>query len=331
MTDDWLKTEFHSPQQLQRLLQAAGDQRERTLQHKLWLFDQLKLHGAAHAGLPILSELLAAKAPEAMKERLKSDERFLLRVQKILNFARQTNLTEALLSQSDTFICAKGGSEALLVVLPTAYNNIMISFPVLVAFFMAFGSAKADLLIVKKNISEVWPTRLGLKAGLEALENKLTPIVHGYRGKRIVFMGASSGGFPAGYLAARLGVSGAILFGASTDLTDGSPLPRRRVLFRRRKDTEREKANPEPGNWDLRTVAGISELEFLDLYCGEWDRIDRMHAAHLEGMPNVTVQTVPACFHLCIPGLISAGGFWPSVAHRLDPNCAGKALPWTVE
>jgi hypothetical protein len=89
--------------------------------------------------------------------------------------------------------------------------------------------------------------------------------------------------------------------------------------------------NPEPGNWDLRTVAGISELEFLDLYCGEWDRIDRMHAAHLEGMPNVTVQTVPACFHLCIPGLASAGCFWPSVAHRLDPNCAGTALPWTVE
>ena len=331
MTNERLKAEFHSHQQLQRLLRVAGDHRKRPLQQKLWLFDQLKLHGAADAALPILSELLAAKIPETMSKRLKSDERFLLRVQKIFNVERQPKLTEALLSQSDTFIRAKGGSEALLIVLPTVYNNMMISFPLLVAFFMAFGSGKVDLLILKQDISKVLPKHLGLKANLEALESKLKPIVHGYRGKRIVFMGASSGGFPAGYLAARLGASGAILFGANTDLTDGSQLPRRRVRLSEGTDPAREKANREPGNWDLRGVGGISELEFLDLYSGAWDRIDQIHAAHLEGLPNVTVQIVPECFHLCVPGLISVGRFWPSVADRLYPDRSGTTLPWMVE
>lgn len=320
MSDEWLKTEFHSPQQLHLLLSAAANQRAGTFQQKLWLFDQLKLHGVAEIALPIGSELLTAKAPEAMKRRLKSDMRFLYRLQKIFNIEQQPKLTEALLSQSDTFIRTKGSSEALLVVLPTAYNNMMISFPVLFAFFRALGSGKADLLILKKDKSKVWQKGPGFKAELEALERKLEPIVHNYRSKRIVFMGASSGGFPAGYLAARLGATGAILFGAYTDLSAESPLPRRRYRRFGKQKTEREEPTAELSNWDLRTVDGISELEFLDLYCGAWDRIDQIHAAHLNGLANVTVQTVPACGHLCIPGLVSAGRFWPSVAQRLYPD-----------
>lgn len=322
MKDELLKAEFHSPQQLKSLLRSVCNQRTFNFNQKLWLFDQLKLHGAAKVALPLLSELLSAKIPEVMKNRLEADRRFLLLVEKIFSLEKEPTLTEALLSQTDTLIRAKEDAKALLVVLPTVYNNMMISFPVLLAFFRAFGLGRTDMLVLKAHISQFGPKGTSLATGLERLESKLRPIICRNRGKRIVFMGASSGGFPAGYLASRLGATGAILFGSSTDLSDKSTLPRRRSRLSNGQEVKLWNEDTDRANWDLKTKEGISKLEFIDLYCGEWDRIDRLHAAHLHDLPNVKVQIVPETFHHCIISLASECHFWGAVSNRLHPNGA---------
>jgi hypothetical protein len=302
--------------QLEALLRLASGDGQSPLKDKLWLFQQLLLHGAVLSARNTLTNIVRQNIPENWHQKFAQDSKYLEAVSKIFDINSQLPVRNALLSSSNNFLRGIENSGTVFIIIPTVFNNFMISFPVLHSLLVTCGYRDFDVLFLKRNFSDFKNQNNPVEQKLAALERALAPVVLKFRDRRIVFLGASSGGFSAAYLAARLKATGAILFGSMTDLSTDSTLPMRKLRHSHSQDVGAESMRQNSNHLNLKSIPGIENLEFIDLYWGGWDEIDSAHAENLSELPNSYLNVIPNCFHLCIPKMISLGTFMPSISRR---------------
>jgi len=117
-------------------------------------------------------------------------------------------------------------------------------------------------------------------------------------------MATSAGGYVGLRAAADLGAESFLGLSIRTDLTGGQPLGvfEKRVI---------DRCQHKDMLMDLRPyLSGRPHPKRVHLYCGEANPLDAAHAAHLDGLPNVTVRYLPKYkLHDIVPELLSRGQF----------------------
>lgn len=109
--------------------------------------------------------------------------------------------------------------------------------------------------------------------------------------QRTVFVGNSMGGFAAILFSALLGIGEVVAFAPQTFV---SPVLRFRHCdhrWRRPIATMWLASLFKPHQWDLRPVLKrLSKTPRISIHVSPADRLDRVHAAHVEGLPSVKVH-----------------------------------------
>jgi hypothetical protein len=202
------------------------------------------------------------------------------------------------------------------VVFTTVNNNFSVSNAVLDAVLDELGVAR---LYLKD------PTRfiyfrgvIGLSGSLRGLPEAITQTLRQNGIHRIVATGVSSGGLPAIYTAAALDASACLAFSAYTDFSLNSVLPQPLVHMNIAREVD-------PGA-RINTLDVISsskaEPGSFRFYYGLDHPIDRPHALHLSGLPQMRLVGFNRCGHGAVGALVERGGFAAAFAEALQADDA---------
>lgn len=206
----------------------------------------------------------------------------------------QASLNFDLLSPSPQLTRSERGSDTLAIVLPSHANNLMMSFPVVDLYLDQLGF---DALYIKSTHCEIayYEGYFGFGSSLETVADRLTNLIAQGQYKRVCICGASSGGFPALWLGARLKAAQVCVFGA--DIT-----PTMRTKHLSTKALARHIAED-----DITRLADLEAIGHIHAYAGSQRRRDVECLTHLEGRANVTAQLVPGVGHMVLLALIAKG------------------------
>jgi hypothetical protein len=131
-------------------------------------------------------------------------------------------------------------------------------------------------------------------------------------------LASSAGGFAGIRYAVDLAARRYLGISAATDLSPGSRLPRMNYYCR---PVLRQKIRNHLV--DMRPVIAAAPTEFTFIY-GGGNKLDRAHARHLAGLPNVRLREVTGCEkHDVVASLMAMGIFEQLLRDLVAPDAAG--------
>lgn len=306
--------ERHSLDQLS-LLRQLGQAQELSINEAIFLATQLVQHGFHTAG-QFLDRFLGATQHASVRYYLTRLKRRHANIQALPHLPRVLGDERRLRALYDPalgsyFIPGTSRSDTAVVVFTTVNNNFGVSNAVLDAVLDELGVARlylkdATRFIYFRGVS-------GLSGSLRGLPEAVTHALRQSGIHRILVTGVSSGGLPAIYTAAALDAVACLAFSACTDFSVNSTLPQPRMHMNIANEVD-------PGDrintHDVISAskAGPGSFRF---YYGLDHPIDRPHALHLSGLPQMRLVGLDHCGHGAVGALVERGSFAAAFAEAL--------------
>jgi len=160
-------------------------------------------------------------------------------------------------------------------------------------FFRTLQAAGIDSLFIRdpsqgwyqKPIPDLGPEPQAMAERISALVAECLPR------RPVVAVGNSMGGFAAMLFSKLCGFEAAVAFSPQTFIT-----PELRARHDDHRWQEKIDAIPALQLGDLRSVLAQGSAQ-VKIFSGARDRLDVVHARHLEGLPRVSVTLLPECGH----------------------------------
>lgn len=302
--DPPLEKESHSLEQLSKVKQLYKCS-SLPIREALFLAAQLVNHGfrEATAFIERLSQLTANQMALDYLARLKIRALAIQGLRYLPDIQRNAKLfAELYRTEGWLFLPGAERSETAVVIFTTKFNNFNFSNVVLHALLLELGVSQLFLKDTTKYTFFRGVPRLA--PDLPGIPDAIANLLAANGVKRTIVTGFSSGGYPSLYTACALDAAGYVGFSASTDLSQGSPLPQLK-MYRDLRDEV-----PESFQMDLRKLmtrnAPGSKYTF---YHGDMAPIDGAHANHLKGIDNVEVVALENCGHQTTSRLLEEGKF----------------------
>jgi len=287
---------YHSPRQLKSVIErAAADAAEPTTEEMFELVEQLSIHGLSDE----YRAFMIARKPQIVRRNALA--RYAIHYQSFLNSCEgmlgkgfSQRLNRDLLTEVPQLIKRGRHSDRLLIVVPTYYNNVMMSLPLLDAFLERLG---IDTLYLKATHAS-FPFYDGLY-GFGSTRMRTADVLRDFcssRGyTRVDLIGASSGGFFALWLGAQLGAGKVCVYGS-----DIMPTMRSKHL-------SREHIARSIDEEAIGEHADLSKIGEIHAYSGNMRSRDVECVTYLEQFPNVKTTVEIGVDHLVLLSLISRG------------------------
>jgi pimeloyl-ACP methyl ester carboxylesterase len=218
---------------------------------------------------------------------------------------------EKLLSFKSCIFGAGGGSNRLVIVYSTAWNNFDISFP----FLHCLIASHADCIIYVKNQGRGMYATGNDEYGnsIDEMSSSICDLIAGMNPSRVSVLGFSGGGYAALHLAAKLSADAFLGIGVRTDLSRNSAFPR---VPGRTAPCESDYNNNTLVNMkDMPEIAGIKRAV---LYFGDRDESDREHALNMAGLPNFSIYGVKQGSHNLVMDFLIRGQLQEVLYNILD-------------
>lgn len=185
-------------------------------------------------------------------------------------------------------------SRRLVIVVPTYYNNVMISLPMLDLFLDHHG---VDALHLKATHAALpyYSGFYGIGSNGNRVAERLKADIATWGYEEVSVVGASSGGFFALWLGAELGAASVVTFGADI-----------RPTTRSRLNTPEDLARMVTEE-DIADLVDLSQVGRIHAYAGGNRHRDVECLTYLEGYDNVTARMIAGGGHLVLLDLIREG------------------------
>ena len=221
-------------------------------------------------------------------------KRFLSDCQLVVGDDFPRKLELRLLDEVPQLITRNEKMDHLLIVVPTFYNNVMLSYPLLNAFLDPLG---IDTLFLKSTHATL-PFYDGL-FGFGHTKELAAEVIGGFCVSRgytnVSLIGASSGGVFALWLGAKLRARRVCIFGSDIKPTMYS------------KNLSRPHIARSVGEKDIGELADLSNIGVIKAYAGNMRSKDVECLTYLEQYPNVTTELLGGIGHLVLIAMISRG------------------------
>ena len=273
--------EYHSLEQI-ALLQRLSAAPSLTSREALFLATQLVNHGFVHAGdfVARLRMKLQSKSAREFLTHLARRHDVIQALPLLRDIQADGEATTQLLKPAGhVFRRGSYRRDTAIVIFTTKFNNFGFSNVVADALFAQLGVSRLYL----KDGSDLYyfGGASGLADSLAVLPAAVASLLAAQGIKQTIVTGFSSGGYPSLHVATTAGPLGYVGYAICTDLSAASSLPIPGFYARLRSRVAH----------DLLTDLKESLAECPDMRCklffGERDPVDRAHAAHLIGCPNV--------------------------------------------
>ncbi|MFT7252756.1 MAG: hypothetical protein ACI9LZ_003667 [Glaciecola sp.] len=287
---------YQTQQQAAQLIADVGALTKAPTPERFHFFvEQLAIYGMSEQ----LEHLCAVSADvltasRALRQFADQYRRFLDQCAKHLgsDFHSRTNLR--LLSDVPQLVRRGQASDCLIIVVPTLYNNAMISLPLLDLFLEALG---LDALYLKATHSKIghYDGFYGFGSDADEVAEGLATFAKARGYGRVSLLGASSGGFSALWLGAKLEAERVCVYGS-----DITPTMRSKLLSHKRLIRQSTEA-------DITMLADLDRIGHIHAYAGSLRSRDMECLTQLEGRENVTGRMVMGVGHMVLMKLISEG------------------------
>lgn len=288
---------YHSLRQFARLQdEAAALVAPPSPEDFYFYVEQFAIHGMHEpfAKLRVVSKPAMAKSSALTKYYL-NYKALLDRNETVLGADYPTRLNHELLGDAPHLVQrGEAPTKRLVIVVPTYYNNAMVGFPILDAHLERLG---VDTLYLKATQSQIsyYNGFFGFGSNADAVAKCIEKLCekHGY--ESVSLLGASSGGFMALWLGAKLKAARVCVFGSDTKPTMRSKLLSAPNLARMTKEDE------------ITELADLSQIEQIFAYAGSQRSRDVECLTLLEGLPNVVGRMIPGVSHMVLTQLLIMG------------------------
>ena len=298
-----LPASYHSTQQLQHVLERAQNNSAVYPPAEMFeLVEQLSIHGLVDD----FDGFVAARKQQitrsnALARYVGHYRDFLSSCEKSLGQGFSKRLRRNLLAEVPQLVKRGGRGDRLLIVVPTFYNNVMLSIPLLDAFL---DHLKIDTLFLKATHTR-FPYYDGV-FGFGTTKEWATATIGEFCTSRnyseVDLVGASSGGFFAMWLGAQIEARKVCVFGSDI-------VPTMRSKHLNRQDIARSVEEDSIGD-----LADLSKIGAIHAYSGNLRSRDVECLTYLEQFPNVTSKIEVGVDHLVLLNLLSRGYSFPELA-----------------
>jgi hypothetical protein len=295
---------YHSPRQFKRLgeeLEAMTGPPEPKDFH--FYVEQFAIHGMSSA----FSRLMEVSEGAVNRNRslgrfAQSYATFLMSSKTALGDAFEERLNRSLLSDAPQLV-QRGDtpSDRLVIVLPTYYNNAMVSFPLLDAYLGTHGH---DALYLKATHSQIpfYSGFFGVGSSIDWVNHFLLNLCEQRGYQTLSLIGASSGGFMALWLGAKLGAETVCVYGADTKPTMRSKLLSPKHMSRMATEEE------------ITDMIDLGRIGQIHVYAGNLRSRDVECLTLLEGLDNVEGHLIRGVGHMVLNQLLSKGYGFENIA-----------------
>ncbi len=291
---------YHSPRQLQHVLTRAADHNATYSPEVLFeLIEQLAIHGLVNEfdEFATSREQQLARSKALMRHAFHY-RNFLSDCEKLIGKDFSAKLEFDLLNEVPQLVARGEKSERLLIVVPTFYNNAMLSMPLLNAIL---DPLKIDTLFLKATHATL-PYYDGFY-GFGHTRDKSAEVIGAFCASRgyteVNIIGASSGGFLALWLGAALGARRVCVYGSDIRPTMQS------------KHLSRPHIARSVGEKEIGELSDLSRIGTIHAFAGNMRSRDVECLTYLERYPNVTTELEIGVGHLVLLKLISKGYDFP--------------------
>lgn len=287
---------YHSHRQLESVTARALDASAAYSPAETFeLVEQIAVHGLTTE----FDAFTRARKSQIMRSRslgryVMQYKRFLDRCKATLGQDFSASLQSELLSDAPQLIRRERDATRLLIVVPTFYNNVMMSLPLLDKFLEPHG---IDTLYLKATHS-AFPYYTGLFGfghNRDMVIKTLTDFINSRGYKRVDLIGASSGGFFALWLGAQFSARKVCVYGS--DIT-----PTMRSKHLARSNIARSMAEDPIGE-----LCDLSAIERIYAFSGNLRSRDVECLTYLEQFANVEPHLEMAADHLVLLNMIMKG------------------------
>ena len=290
-------TAYHSPRQFARLkAEIAALDAPPPPDMFYHYVEQLAIHAMpdAHARLLEVSRPALARS-RSLGVNARAYTSLLDRLAQVFGADYPERIDRSLLSDAPQLVTRgdRPGTH-LVIVVPTYYNNAMISFPLLDLYLARLG---LDALYLKATHSEIayYDGFFGFGADATEVSGTLSKFVTERGYQKVSLLGASSGGFMALWLGARLGAARVCVYGADTRPTMRSRHLNEGHLARMATEAE------------ITDLADLGRIGRIHAYAGSLRSRDVECLTLLEGLPNVAGRMIPATGHMVLNRMVAEG------------------------